>query len=104
MGSFVFVYPQIWQNRVMLPLVIMPNLGINKNKTPNKNFYNYYAVIPRGTISFYQKGSFTFIYINRMINFYPKKRIAMLFIIILYIPSFIGSFCLNKVSRYFHQD
>merc|ERR1711887_470166 len=51
------------------------------NNYSNKNFYSYYAVIPRGTIS-----------------------LCQLRIIFLFIPSFIGSFCLINKIRYFHLN
>merc|ERR1719220_3447862 len=73
------------------------------NNYSNKNFYNYYAVIPRGTISVCQ---------NRIIKksllikalILPQKKNLKILIKRFIIPSFIGSFCLNNIFEYFHSN
>merc|ERR1712088_891226 len=75
------------------------------NNYSNKSFYNYYAVIPRGTISFYlNKDHLLLFYFNNFINFYPKKRIFLIYLKTVFYSSFIGSFCLNIIFRYFHLN
>merc|ERR1739842_163787 len=56
---------------------ILFNIEVISNYS-NKNFYSYYAVIPRGTISLYQLRIIFLYFINNKINFYPKKRITVL--------------------------
>merc|ERR1719219_1896216 len=66
--------------------IIVYDLDVINNYS-NKSFYNYYAVIPRGTISFYLNK-------DHLLLFYFILRLF-------FIPSFIGSFCLNIIFRYF---
>merc|ERR1712221_37148 len=40
----------------------------------NKNFYKYYAVIPRGTNSIFLKDLFLLKNKNKLIKFFPKNR------------------------------
>merc|ERR1712212_30973 len=70
----------------------------------NKNFYSYYAVIPRGTISLCQlRIIFFYSILIKILIFTPKKNYNII-LKVLYIPSFIGSFCLINKIRYFHLN
>merc|ERR1711887_128597 len=70
----------------------------------NKYSYSYYAVIPRGTISLCQLRINLTMYINKNLIFTPKKELFSYLKIIIFIPSFIGSFCLIKLTKYFHLE
>merc|ERR1711928_13209 len=69
-----------------------------------ENFYNYYAVIPRGTISVCQNRIIKKSLLIKALNFIPKKEFKKILIKRFIIPSFIGSFCLNNIFEYFHSN
>merc|ERR1712126_685926 len=73
------------------------------NSYSNKNFYNYYAVIPRGTISVCQNRIIKKSLLIKALNFTPKKEFKKILIKRFIIPSFIGSFCLNIFLSIFTQ-